>query len=164
MSKLIRIAGIVKESIVDGPGLRYTIFTQGCPHHCVGCHNAHTQDFAGGYNISIIELFNSINDTKLIAGVTFSGGEPFAQASACAELAKLIKQNKTELNIVAYSGYYYAQLLEMATKDPAINDFLRSIDILIDGPFDVSKLDLSLPFRGSNNQSIIDLSSPFIDY
>jgi anaerobic ribonucleoside-triphosphate reductase activating protein len=155
--KQLRIAGIVKESIVDGSGLRYVIFTQGCPHRCVGCHNPQTQDFAGGYEVSVTELLNSINDTKLIDGITFSGGEPFAQASACAELAKLLKQNRSDLNIVAYSGYYHAELLTMATKIPAIKEFLQLTDILIDGPYDATKNDPTLPFRGSSNQNIINL-------
>ncbi|MEI8054658.1 MAG: anaerobic ribonucleoside-triphosphate reductase activating protein [bacterium] len=154
----LRIAGIIKESVVDGPGLRYVIFTQGCPHRCVGCHNPDTQDFAGGYDISITKLLDSINETKLIDGVTFSGGEPFAQAAACAKLAELIKQNKNNLNIITYSGYYYAELLSMATKNPAIEKFLQSTDILIDGPYDVNKNDLNLSFRGSSNQNIIKLS------
>lgn len=156
MSQL-RIAGIVKESVVDGPGLRYVIFTQGCPHKCVGCHNQHSQDFDGGYEISITELLNSITATKLIDGVTFSGGEPFAQPAACAELAKLIKQSDRKLNIIAYSGYYYPQLIAMAKKEPAIAEFLQSIDTLIDGPYDETKKDLDLPFRGSSNQNIIHL-------
>ncbi|CAL7959449.1 Anaerobic ribonucleoside-triphosphate reductase-activating protein [Gammaproteobacteria bacterium] len=154
----LRIAGITKESVVDGPGLRYVIFTQGCPHHCVGCHNPDTQNFAGGYDISIAKLLDSINAAKLIDGVTFSGGEPFAQAAACAELAKLIKKNRSDLNIITYSGYYYTELLAMAIKDPAIKGFLQSIDILIDGPYDATKNDPNLPFRGSSNQNIIELS------
>lgn len=155
----LRIAGLVKESIVDGPGLRYVIFTQGCPHCCVGCHNSHTQDFNGGYETPITEILQSINNIKLISGVTFSGGEPFAQAAACAELAKLIKQNNNALNIIAYTGYYHSELISMATKDPAIKEFLQTIDILIDGPYDETKRDLNLPFRGSSNQNIIDLNA-----
>lgn len=156
MSQL-RIAGIVKESVVDGPGLRYVIFTQGCPHQCTGCHNPDTQDFAGGYEISASEILHSINKTKLIDGITFSGGEPFAQAEACAELAKLVKQNRNDLNIVVYSGYYYADLLTMAENDPAVEGFLQTIDILIDGPYDITQNDPNLPFRGSSNQNIIYL-------
>jgi anaerobic ribonucleoside-triphosphate reductase activating protein len=154
----LRIAGIVKESVVDGSGLRYVIFTQGCPRRCVGCHNPDTQDFAGGYAAPIAKLLDSINATKLINGITFSGGEPFAQAAACAELSKLIKQNRSDLNIIAYSGYYYTELLAMAKKDQAIAWFLQLIDVLIDGPYDATKKDPSLPFRGSSNQSIIELS------
>jgi anaerobic ribonucleoside-triphosphate reductase activating protein len=154
----LRIAGIVKESVVDGPGLRYVIFTQGCPHHCLGCHNPHTHDPVGGYDTSVAELLNSILATKLISGITFSGGEPFIQAVACAELAKLVKQNRHDLNVVAYSGYYYADLLVMTQKDRAIGEFLQLIDILIDGPYDIAQKSYDLPFRGSSNQNILDLT------
>lgn len=153
----LRIAGIVKESIVDGPGLRYVIFTQGCPHRCVACHNPDTHDPTGGYTIAMTELLHSINATKLIAGVTFSGGEPFMQAAVCAQLAKLIKETNSSLNILVYSGYYYSDLLTMAKKDAAINDFLQVADILIDGPYDVKHKSFDLPFRGSSNQNIIYL-------
>jgi anaerobic ribonucleoside-triphosphate reductase activating protein len=157
MSQL-RIAGVVKESVVDGPGLRYVIFTQGCPHRCVGCHNPDTHDLAGGYETSINELLHSINEIKLIDGIAFSGGEPFIQAAACAELAKLVKQNRPELNIVTYSGYYYNELLDMAATDPAVKELLQLTDILIDGPYDIKQNNPNLPFRGSSNQNIIKLS------
>lgn len=154
---LLRIAGIVKESVVDGPGLRYVIFTQGCPHKCVRCHNPHTHDSVGGYNIPILELLDSITNAKLISGVTFTGGEPFAQAEACAKLAKSIREKRPDLDIVSYSGYYHHELIAMAEKNLAIKEFLQLIDILIDGPYDVSKNNPKLPFRGSDNQSIIYL-------
>lgn len=153
----LRIAGVVKESVVDGPGLRYVIFTQGCPHCCVGCHNQQTQSFAGGYEASVTELLQSINDTQLIDGITFSGGEPFSQAAACAELAKQIKHTRSDLNIITYSGYYYAELLALAIKNPAIGMLLQFTDILIDGPYEATKKDPALPFRGSSNQNIIKL-------
>jgi anaerobic ribonucleoside-triphosphate reductase activating protein len=157
MNKL-RIAGIVKESVVDGPGLRYVIFTQGCLRCCAGCHNPHTQDLAGGYETMVTELLNPILEAKLINGITFSGGEPFVQAEACAELARLVREQRRDLNIVAYSGYYYDDLLVMAEKQPAVRDFLREIDILIDGPYDETQKAYDLSFRGSKNQSVIDLA------
>lgn len=158
MQKL-RIAGLVKESVVDGPGIRFTIFTQGCPLGCVGCHNPNTHDFAGGYLVGIDELFNAIDQGKLITGVTFSGGEPFVQAAACTELAKLIKQKRPDLNILSYSGYYHTDLLKMAKNNPDINEFLKYLDILIEGPYEIDKRDLDLAFRGSSNQNIINLGS-----
>jgi len=165
---LLRIAGVIKESVVDGPGLRYVIFTQGCPHSCAGCHNPQTHDFAKGYDVSITELLDSIKQVKLISGITLSGGEPFAQAKACAELARLVKETKKtmavtrkqepqEFDVVTYSGYYYADLLLMAEKNPAINELLEATDILIDGPYDETQNNPSLPFRGSDNQSMIYL-------
>jgi anaerobic ribonucleoside-triphosphate reductase activating protein len=156
---IIRIAGIVKESVVDGPGLRYVVFVQGCPHRCVGCHNPHTHDFAGGYEITTDELLEAITKQKLISGVTLSGGEPFAQAVACAKLAVAIKA--LGLHVVTYSGYYYADLLVMAKNDPSILALLNASDILIDGPYEEDKKSLDLPFRGSWNQNIIRLQPIF---
>jgi anaerobic ribonucleoside-triphosphate reductase activating protein len=152
----IRIAGMVAESVVDGPGLRYVIFTQGCPHHCPGCHNPQTHDFTGGYEISIDEILAALSKVKLIEGITLSGGEPFAQAAACAQLARAVK--KLGLTVVTYSGYYYAELQQQAIKDPAITELLAVTDVLIDGPYDETQKDLNLPFRGSRNQSIINLA------
>jgi anaerobic ribonucleoside-triphosphate reductase activating protein len=153
----LRIAGLVKESVVDGPGIRFTVFTQGCAMRCVGCHNPDTHDFAGGYLAATRELFNAIDQGRLITGVTFSGGEPFMQAAACAGLAKLIKQKRPDLNILSYSGYYYIDLLKMAVANPDVNEFLQYIDILIEGPYEASKRDLDLAFRGSGNQNIVYL-------
>ncbi|MDR1012623.1 MAG: anaerobic ribonucleoside-triphosphate reductase activating protein [Coxiellaceae bacterium] len=155
---MLRIAGIVKESVVDGPGLRYVIFTQGCLKRCIGCHNSHTQNLIGGYEITITELLESILGLKLINGITFSGGEPFLQAQDCARLAHSIKEKRKELNIIAYSGYYYNELLMMSKDDPAIKEFLCEIDFLIDGPFDKDQKSYNLPFRGSRNQKIIELA------
>jgi anaerobic ribonucleoside-triphosphate reductase activating protein len=156
----LRIAGIIKESVVDGFGLRYVIFTQGCPHHCLGCHNPETHDLGGGYEVDIRELLNSINQVKLISGITFSGGEPFLQAASCAKLAQLVKNSadkSKQFNVITYSGYYHRELIKMAQKDAAINEFLNETDILIDGPYIAAEHNPNLPFRGSNNQSIIYL-------
>lgn len=153
----LRIAGLIKESAVDGPGVRFTIFTQGCKLRCIGCHNPDTHDFTGGYLVGINELFNAINQGKLISGVTFSGGEPFVQAAACAKLAYLIKQQRPDLNILSYSGYYHADLLKMAEANPDINEFLKYLDILIEGPYEAINRDLDLAFRGSSNQNIVYL-------
>lgn len=161
-SRHLRIAGVVKESVVDGPGVRYVIFTQGCPHRCGDCHNPETHDFNAGTEVSIEELFYSIRQAQLISGITFSGGEPFAQAAACAALAKLVLADRATMssakfNVVTYSGYYYTQLLELAKKDAAIAALLDATDILIDGPYVAAQRDYNFPFRGSNNQSIIYL-------
>jgi anaerobic ribonucleoside-triphosphate reductase activating protein len=154
---LIRIAGIVEDSVVDGPGLRYTIFVQGCPHCCVGCHNPQTHDSGGGYETTTDELLKAILKQKLISGITISGGEPFMQAAACAKLAQEVKKAGT-LNIVIYSGYYHKDLIVMAKNDPDVAALLDACDILIDGPYEADKKSLNLPFRGSSNQSIIRLS------
>ena len=147
-SRTIRIASLVDDSIVDGPGIRFTVFMQGCPHKCVGCHNPETHDFNGGYLESIDNIISKIKSNPLCFGVTISGGEPFAQKKELLELVKAIKNiNK---NIVIYTGYIYEELLKK--NDDTINEILNSIDYLVDGPFVLSKRDLTLTFRGSQNQ------------
>lgn len=153
--RLLRIAGVIQESVVDGPGLRYVIFTQGCPHKCRGCHNPETHDFHGGYNVELSKLVDSILETRLIQGITISGGEPFAQAIPCYNLIKMIKSQDKNLDILVYTGYYHKQLINIAKIDYNVRDFLQSIDILIDGPFELDQKTLTLPFRGSKNQNII---------
>jgi anaerobic ribonucleoside-triphosphate reductase activating protein len=152
---MIRIAGVVRESVVDGPGLRYVVFAQGCLHRCVGCHNPETWDPAGGYDITAGELLADIVRNPLLKGVTFSGGDPFLQAGAFAALGEALRQKGYD--IVTYTGYTYEELRAMA--DPAVQDLLAVTDILIDGPFILGERDLTLPFRGSRNQRVICLSA-----
>lgn len=149
----IRIAGTVNDSITDGPGIRYTIFTQGCPHHCPGCHNPQTWDFAGGVDVTCDQLLAEITANPLLRGVTLSGGEPLAQAAAIIPLAQQIRALGLELAI--YTGYTFEQLLQM--NDPAIMQLLALADTLIDGPFVLAERNLELNFRGSNNQRILNL-------
>ncbi|MDR3564915.1 MAG: anaerobic ribonucleoside-triphosphate reductase activating protein [Negativicutes bacterium] len=151
----VRIAGIEKESVVDGPGLRFVIFSQGCPHLCPGCHNPHTHDPNGGRLVDIDEILTSIKQAKLIRGVTFSGGEPFIQASLFALLAEQIKP--LGLDIVTYSGFLFEQLVTKASRDLGIRQLLAQIDILVDGPYRVAERDLGLAFRGSRNQRLVDV-------
>ncbi|MCL6560762.1 MAG: radical SAM protein, partial [Firmicutes bacterium] len=127
----LRIAGVVRESVVDGPGLRYVVFAQGCPHRCPGCHNPETWDPAGGYEILLEELFADIILNPLLAGVTFSGGEPFLQAASFAALGVILREKG--FNVVTYTGYTFEELLRM--PDEGVQDLLAATDILIDGPF-----------------------------
>lgn len=157
MTDKINIAGIVRESIVDGPGYRFCIFVQGCPHHCEGCHNPKTHDFNGGKTVSVERLFEEIKKGRLLRGVTFSGGEPFCQPEALCELARLIKT--TDLDIIVYSGYTFEELLEMSCNNPKIFELLSLCDYLIDGRFILKERSLSLRWRGSKNQRIIDLKT-----
>lgn len=150
---LIKMAGIVPESYVDGPGIRYTIFVQGCPHQCNGCHNPSTWDFFGGTVFTVDELLENIalakKDNPYLDGITFSGGEPFSQAVPLTALAREIK--KQGLHLVVYTGFTLEQLVLI----PNARDLLVFVDTLIDGPFIIEKKSLSLPFRGSSNQRII---------
>lgn len=152
----IRLAGVIRESIVDGPGLRFTVFCQGCPHGCEGCHNPDTHDFDGGYDCDISKIVAAIDENPLLDGVTFSGGEPLCQPEAFLNLAKEIK--KRNLNIVIYTGFKFEELQEKAKTDEALQNLLELTDLLIDGPFVLKQRDLTLLFRGSSNQRIIDMN------
>ncbi len=156
MSGAIRLAGIVRESIVDGPGIRFTVFCQGCPHGCPGCHNPESHDFSGGQDCSTDRLLEEIDKDPLLAGVTFSGGEPFCQPEGFLELAEGVK--KRGLNITSFSGYTYEQLKDMASENDAVKKLLDITDILVDGPFIKEQRDLTLQFRGSSNQRVIDMN------
>lgn len=149
----LRIAGTVNDSIVDGPGIRFTVFVQGCPHNCRGCHNPQTHDFNGGTITDTEELLEKIKSNPLLDGVTFSGGEPFCQAGVLASLGKEIK--KLGLNIVTYTGYTFEQLYSSREQNNW-NDLLKVTDVLIDGPFILEQKDWEIKFRGSSNQRYID--------
>ncbi len=150
----IRITGIVRESIVDGPGLRTAVFAQGCSHHCLGCHNPQTWDFNAGQQIDVDRVMEEIKKVKLITGVTLSGGEPFDQAEGFAELAEKVKGQG--LSVITFTGYTFEEILAQQAK-AAWMSLLRNSDLLVDGPFKQELKDLSLAFRGSKNQRIIDV-------
>ncbi|MBQ4577128.1 MAG: anaerobic ribonucleoside-triphosphate reductase activating protein [Firmicutes bacterium] len=154
---LLRISGVISESIVDGPGFRYVVFTQGCPHGCPGCHNPQTHDFNGGTLIDPLTLLPEIDENPLLAGVTFSGGEPFVQPEALLPLAREIKARG--LHLLIFSGYTYEQLQAMAASSEATAQLLRLCDTLIDGPYIEERRDLTLQFRGSANQRILQLNN-----
>lgn len=150
---MLNLSGIVQDSIVDGPGLRIAIFAQGCPHKCTGCHNPETWDFSGGTKISVEEVYEIIRQNPLCHGVTFSGGEPFCQAEEFSRLAKMLKADGYE--VASYTGYTLEELLALNT--PAVLDLLQSLDILIDGRFEIKNRSLELLFKGSTNQRILDV-------
>lgn len=152
----IRIAGVVRESIVDGPGIRFTVFCQGCPHHCEGCHNMATHDFSGGYDCEISRILEAIDENPLLDGVTFSGGEPMCQPEAFYNLAVQVKERG--LNIVTYTGFTYEELITMGESNIGVKKLMDLTDILVDGRFVLEERDLTLPFRGSANQRLIDMN------
>ena len=149
---MLNLAGIVGDSIVDGPGIRITIFSQGCPHHCPGCHNPETWGFGSGTDMDEETIMEIVRSNPLCRGVTFSGGEPFAQAAGFAKLARLLKTAGKE--VASYSGYTFEALLEGTDDQRAL---LETIDVLIDGPFLQAEKTLEIPFRGSRNQRILDV-------
>lgn len=152
----IRVAGIVPESVVDGPGIRFVVFAQGCPHHCPGCHNPETHDFQGGELLEISSLIDRIKAMPMLTGITISGGEPFCQVKECGELAEKVKA--LGKNVVVYSGYTHEQLKDLAAHDTQVENLLFLTDILIDGPYLEAQRDLNLPYRGSANQRIIKIN------
>ena len=151
-NRKLRLAGIAGDSIVDGPGIRMTLFAQGCPHHCQGCHNPETWEFDGGTWWMTDDLVKVIEENPLVKGVTFSGGEPFSQAEAFAELAGKLKNRGYE--VASYSGFTMEELLRGSREQRML---LEKLDVLIDGPYIEEQRSLSLAYRGSRNQRIIDV-------
>ena len=149
----LRIAGTVNDSIVDGPGIRFTVFTQGCPHNCKGCHNPQTHDFDGGEVVDTDILLEKIKGNPLLDGVAFSGGEPFCQAHELAYLGRQIKS--LGLNIVTFTGYTFETLYEKRDEN-GWGELLDVTDILIDGRFVEELKDWNIKFRGSSNQRFLD--------
>ena len=152
----IRIAGIINDSIVDGPGLRLTVFTQGCNHNCFGCHNPNTHNLDGGYLIECDEIINLVKDNPLLDGITISGGEPLLQPEPVEYLCKNIKM--LGLGVLVYTGFEYEEVI----NDRKIISLLENVDILIDGKFVLEEKSLDLRFRGSKNQRMIDVQQSII--
>lgn len=150
----LNVAGIEPESIVDGPGIRFAVFVQGCPHKCPGCHNPDTHPFEGGTVMSVEDVFAQFKRSPMLKGITLSGGEPFCQAGALANLAELVHDMGKD--VVVYTGYTYEELA--ASDDPAIQALLHETDLLIDGPFIEEQKNLELRFRGSENQRLVDMA------
>ena len=160
MEDSIRIAGVVKESIVDGPGIRYVVFTQGCPHKCPGCHNPQTHSYEGGKLVKISKIAEDIKKNPLLKGVTISGGEPFVQAKAVLKMISMLSDKK--FSIMVYTGYKYEDLIKNANEENGYLELLKSVDILIDGRFEIDKKSEFVPFRGSTNQRAIDVKESLI--
>lgn len=149
-----RIYGTAEDSIVDGPGIRYVVFAQGCPHHCAGCHNPESHAFGGGRETTTEEIIAQMKANPLLDGLTLSGGEPMLKAAELYDVAKAAKARG--MNIWCYTGYTFEQLMEM--NDEAQQRLLALIDVLVDGPYLASRRSLELPFRGSANQRLIDMN------
>ncbi len=149
----LNVASIKGDSVVDGPGLRFVIFSQGCVHACPGCHNPQSHAFGTGKDTSVNELFLAVQANKLCKGVTFSGGEPFCQPEPFAVLAKLLSEHDYE--VACYTGFLFEELYN--SNDKWQMELLYNIHILIDGPYVEKRRSLGLRFRGSDNQRIIDV-------
>lgn len=149
----IRIAGVTNDSIVDGPGFRLAVFTQGCPHHCPGCHNPETHDPQGGRDADTAQMIEMMRQNPLLAGVTLTGGEPMMQPEACLEIARAA--HAAGKNVWCYTGFTFEALLK--ENDPARMALLQEVDVLVDGPFLLAERSLEVRFRGSKNQRLIDV-------
>ncbi len=149
----ISLSGVTGDSIVDGPGLRLTIFTQGCPHHCPGCHNPQTHDPNGGSWGDTEDILAAAAENPLLDGITLSGGDPFMQPVPCLELAK--GAHKLGLNVWTYTGYTWEVLWQENTPEKI--SLLKETDVLVDGPFLLAERSLELRFCGSRNQRLIDV-------
>lgn len=154
----IRLASqLTIDSVVDGPGLRAVVWTQGCKHECKGCHNPHTHDMNGGFEIDTKEITNQLKKLRLQKGITLSGGDPFEQSEAIMEIAAEAKN--IGLDVWAYTGYTFEELIDIKNPNYFTNLMLiQNIDVLVDGRFIESKRDINLKFRGSSNQRIIDVA------
>lgn len=151
----IRLAGnITSDSIVDGEGIRSVIWTQGCIHHCHGCHNPETWDFNGGFEREVSDLCKEIGELEFQDGITLSGGDPLCQIDACLEIAKYAQS--IGLNVWCYTGYKMEDLLKRVAKEEKLKELLLNIDALVDSPFILELKSYDVPFRGSKNQRIID--------
>ena len=151
----LAVRDIQTDSIVDGEGVRSVIWTQGCIHNCKGCHNPGTHSFCGGVVLELEEVKKMIDSLEGQDGVTFSGGDPMEQPIACAELAKYC--HSKGLDVWCYTGYTYEELLDKSKTKPGILDFLREIDVLVDGRFVLEEKSYDVLFRGSKNQRLIDV-------
>ena len=152
---LIRVADIVQDSIVDGPGIRLTVFTQGCPHRCKGCHNPATWDFDGGRLVDTDEIIAMMDANPLLDGITLSGGEPFAQMVPCRELTEAAHERG--LSVWCYTGYTWDALRGAYGYESF--ELLDHLDVLVDGPYMEEQRTLELPWRGSRNQRLIDVQA-----
>ena len=148
---MLDLADIVMDSIVDGPGIRTTVFAQGCSHRCPGCHNPETWEVGCGVVMSVERVLEIVQSNPLCRGVTFSGGEPFDQAEGFTKLARLLKGKGYE--VASYTGYTFEELLTL----PVWRTLLEQIDVLIDGPFVQAEKSRALNFRGSRNQRILNV-------
>lgn len=152
----MRLCAIEMDSVVDGPGIRMTVFFQGCPHHCEGCHNPETWDYnAECMEMSVKDVLKLFDEDIILSGVTLSGGEPLSPCNFD-EVIELVKEiKKRNKNVWIYTGYVIDKLLMLYPN--LKNDLLPYVDVIVDGPFILAERDLLLDFKGSRNQRLIDV-------
>ena len=153
----MKIAGLIQDSIVDGPGIRFVVFTQGCDIDCKGCHNPDAIDISGGTEMTVDEIISEMRSNPLTDGLTLSGGEPFMQAADCTLVAAAA--HESGIDVWVYSGNSFEELINRAKSEPDVEALLNQTDILVDGRFILSERTLSARWRGSKNQRVIDVKS-----
>lgn len=160
IDKNIRLAGIIHESLVNGPGIRRVLFSQGCIHNCLGCFNKETHPFDQGKEYDMDEIIRDILINPIIKGVTFSGGDPFEQGEKFSYISKKLKEKN--INIWCYTGYTYEYII--SNKEIiGFCELINNIDVLVDGKFQLEKQKEGLKYRGSSNQRIIDVKESIIN-
>lgn len=160
MGDLMRYSGLIRNDLAAAPGISVTFFTQGCPHRCKGCHNPETWDFNGGKEFTpkvLEEIYKALRANGVERSFCIMGGEPMCEQNLF--LTCLVLQNVRlrypDIKVYLWTGYYYEELLKMS--DPKVKLILDMIDVLIDGPYEESKRNVTLKMRGSSNQNIIEL-------
>ena len=160
MGDLMKYSGLIRNDLAAAPGISVTFFTQGCPHRCKGCHNPETWDFEGGKEFTpetLCEIYDAIGANDITRSFCIMGGEPMCEENlflTCMVLQN-VKLRFPQIKTYLWTGYYYEDLLKMT--NPKVGMILNMIDVLIDGPYDENRRDVTLPMRGSSNQSIINL-------
>ena len=157
----MKYAGIIKNDMSAAPGVSVSFFTQGCPHRCRGCHNPETWDFEKGKeftNDTLNDIITALTANGIERSLAVMGGEPLCQENSFLTylVIKTIKEKLPNTKVYIWTGYYYEDLLKK--HDPRIAQILELTDVLIDGPYVEKLRDITLPMRGSSNQSIIDLT------
>ena len=157
----MKYAGIIKNDMSAAPGVSVSFFTQGCPHRCRGCHNPETWDFEKGKeftNDTLNDIITALTANGIERSLAVMGGEPLCQENSFLTylVIKTIKEKLPNTKVYIWTGYYYEDLLKK--HDPRIAQILELTDVLIDGPYVEQLRDITLPMRGSSNQSIIDLT------
>ena len=148
-----RVAGIVRHSLVNGPGIRLVVFLQGCTHRCTGCQNPDTWETAGGEETDTAGIEEIIGKTKLLDGITLSGGDPLLQAEAASDIASFAKS--LGLSVWCYTGWTFEAVLHGKVKGAM--ELLKHVDVLVDGPFVESLKSDKCLYRGSTNQRLVDV-------
>ena len=151
----MKIAGLVHDSIVDGPGLRFTVFVQGCKMFCRGCHNPKTWDPDNGIEMPVDDVIAQMLSNPLIDGLSLSGGEPFEQAADCAAIAAAAFV--AGLSVWTFSGNTFDELLDKAGTDTDVDKLLKFTDVLVDGRYIDTERTFSVKWCGSRNQRVIDV-------